>query len=58
MTAVSASSSGTPAAMIEPKTITRMSNVNGIERSPAVASWLLNMALSALLELAVPASPM
>ena len=57
-TAVSASRSGTPAAMIEPKTSTRIASVSGTERMPTCLSCLSNIAFSALPELALPASPM
>ena len=56
-TAVSASSSGTPAAMSAPNTISSTISVSGIDRSPAVASWLLNAFWIALSELTAPASP-
>ena len=57
MTAVSASSSGSPAATSAPKTKSSTIRVNGTDRSPACASCWLNASFSALPELIEPASP-
>ena len=55
-TAVIASSSGTSAATAEPKTNSRITSASGIAIVPALASMLLNAALTALVVLTLPSS--